>query len=36
MPVGQATGEAIYADDIPAPAGCLYAALVKSKVPHAR
>ena len=31
----QATGQAIYVDDIPTPAGCLYASLVRSTRRHA-
>lgn len=32
----QATGEAIYTDDIPSPPGTLYAGLVLSSKPHAK
>ncbi|KAM0919400.1 hypothetical protein ACQ4PT_008302 [Festuca glaucescens] len=32
----QASGEAVYVDDIPAPKGCLYGAFIYSTHPHAR
>uniref|UniRef100_A0A1J3G0L1 Indole-3-acetaldehyde oxidase n=1 Tax=Noccaea caerulescens TaxID=107243 RepID=A0A1J3G0L1_NOCCA len=32
----QASGEAVYVDDIPAPANCLYGAFIYSKKPYAR
>ncbi|KAM0823287.1 hypothetical protein ACQ4PT_070963 [Festuca glaucescens] len=32
----QASGEAVYVDDIPAPKGCLYGAFTYSTLPHAR